>query len=349
MTHLLKAQHCFQCITGESKKSAEKMVDAVISEIGICFADTGQLSKAISLFEEEIKKAERLGDKRGVAVLKNNLANVYGEQGNYTKALDLLFEGKRIFEELSEPRDVAAAWHQIGLTYRRAGRFQQAERPYKEALAIEVREQDFRGEARTLDELGILYSQMERFEESVTFSKQAGSLRHKLGDLRAEGISRSNLAVTLIELRRYDDARQELQRAIECKLPYGHTAETWKTWHILYELDKAVGHLQSAAQARQRAIESFLAYRRDGGQSTTHGANLCAQIVQSIKQENTAELEQSLAQISEGNAPTSFKLLVSKLQAILRGDHHPAHADDPNLDFSDAVELRLLLEVIGVT
>ena len=38
------------------------------------------------------------------------------------------------------------------------------------------------------------------------------------------------------------------------------------------------------------------------------------------------------------------KLLISKLQAILRGERNPALADDPNLDYDDAVELQLLLE-----
>ncbi len=39
--------------------------------------------------------------------------------------------------------------------------------------------------------------------------------------------------------------------------------------------------------------------------------------------------------------------MVSKLQAILRGDRNPALADDPNLHYGDAVELQLLLEALG--
>ena len=43
----------------------------------------------------------------------------------------------------------------------------------------------------------------------------------------------------------------------------------------------------------------------------------------------------------------SFKLMISKLQAILQGDRDPALADDPNLEYDDAVELKLLLEALN--
>jgi hypothetical protein len=39
--------------------------------------------------------------------------------------------------------------------------------------------------------------------------------------------------------------------------------------------------------------------------------------------------------------------LIAKLQAILDGDRTPGLADDPALEYDDAVELRLLLEGIG--
>ena len=104
------------------------------------------------------------------------------------------------------------------------------------------------------------------------------------------------MADTLIKLQRYDEARRELLRAIECKKPYGHAAEPWKTWAILYNLEQATGNTQAAAQARQQAIESYLAYRRAGGQSMTPGAQFCAMAAQAIEQGETTELEQELAQ-----------------------------------------------------
>jgi tetratricopeptide (TPR) repeat protein len=62
---------------------------------------------------------------------------------------------------------------------------------------------------------------MGRLEEAVTFYRQAVDIYAKLQDLRHEGVTRGYLAGTLIKLQRFEEARPELQRAIEYKKPYG--------------------------------------------------------------------------------------------------------------------------------
>jgi hypothetical protein len=58
-------------------------------------------------------------------------------------------------------------------------------------------------------------------------------------------------------------------------------------------------------------------------------------------------MEQQLAQYSGADASSRVKILIPKLQAIIRGDRDSALATDPNLDYDDAVELQLLLEKLG--
>ena len=268
-------------------------------------------------------------------------------QGQYAEALEIFAEARDIFASMGEPSSVAVGWHQTGRVYREAGQFEHAERAYRQALAIEVQQKNLIDEASSLAELGNLYNDMGRLEESVKCLQQAADIAVKLQDQRKEGLRRSNLAITLIKLERYDEARPELYRAIECKKPYGHAAQPWKTWDILYNLEKATGDAAAAAQARQQAIESYLAYRRAGGQNMTGGGQLCDMTAQAIEQGETTAMEEILAQYTEADILPSAKVLISKLQSILRGERNPALADDPNLDYDDAVELQLLLEVLG--
>ena len=62
-------------------------------------------------------------------------------------------------------------------------------------------------------------------------------------------------------------------------------------------------------------------------------------------QAGLAAEETAFAQLA-GNpdVPEYVTVLIPKLQAILGGRRDPALADDPNLDYDDAVELELLLE-----
>jgi len=231
------------------------------------------------------------------------------------------------------------------MVHQKAGGLDKAEGAYRQSLAIKVQQGNRPGEASSLNQLGGLYDKMDRLEEAVTFLRQALDIDVELGDTAKEGLRRSNLALMLIKLERYDDARRELRRAIECGEPLGHAAEPWKTWHILHDLEIAVGNRDAAAAARQKAIETYLAYRKAGGESHEPAARLCAMVAQAIQQGNTAQVEQFLAQASESAETLSeFKVMIPKLQAILRGNQASALADAPELHYRVAVELRLLLE-----
>ena len=203
-------------------------------------------------------------------------------------------------------------------------------------------------EASTLGELGNLYGDTGRLEESVTFLRQAADMYVGLQDLSNEGRARYNLAVDLIKLGQYDEARRELERAIACKEPFGHAATPWTTWALLHNLEQAAGDPQAAAQARQQAVQTYLAYRRAGGRSLNTYAQLYGFVAQAIQRGNIAEAQQDLAQsLDAGEVPSRLQIVIPKLQAILDGVCDRAPAADPDLNWYDAAELQLLLEALG--
>lgn len=323
------------------------MAAVAITERGDCLQDLGRLDEAAAAYEDAIERAKSRDDKRSMAVNKGQLGSVRLQQQRYDEALAAYGEARDTFEALGEPGSVAVAWHQIGMVHRHAGQFELAERAYRQALAMRVRQQNRSGEASSLLELGNLYRSMGRLEEAVAFTRQAADIDVTLQDLMSEGIDRNNLADTLITLHRYDEARQELRRAIECRKPFGHAAELWKTWNILHNLEQATGNAPAAAAARQQAVQSYLAYRRDGGESQAPRARLCALIASAIQQGDTTEATQRLAQLAAAEMPPWLQAMLPRLRAILEGHRDPALASDPALDYDDAVELLLLLETLA--
>jgi tetratricopeptide (TPR) repeat protein len=347
LIQLAEAQRRFQTLADAGGTNAAQAASAAISESADCLRDLGRVDEAAEAYQEAIKRGEKLEDKRGVAVRKGNLGAVRMLQERYAEALEIYAEARAIFASLGEPISVAIIWHQIGVTQRKAGQYEQAERAYRQSLAIKVQHKNLLGEAISLVELGNLYDDMGRLEEAVKCCRQAADIYVKLQDQRYESTARNNLADTLIKLQRYAEARREILRAIECNKPYGHTAEPWKSWAILHELEKVREDVEAAAQARHQAIESYLSYRLAGGQSMTGSARLCDITVLAIEQGETTEMEQVLAKYMGTDIPPSARVLISKLQSVVHGDRNPALANDPNLDYQDAVELQLLLEGLG--
>ncbi len=165
---LAEAQRRFQRLADTGDANAARGTSVAITESADCLTDLGRLDEAATRYEEAIRRFEKLGDRRWVAVNKGQLGHVRLLQARYAEALAICAEARDIFEGLGEPRSVATAWHQMGIVHREAGQYDQAERAYRQSLAISVRLKDRAGECDTLTELGNLYVEMERLEEAVT-------------------------------------------------------------------------------------------------------------------------------------------------------------------------------------
>jgi tetratricopeptide (TPR) repeat protein len=341
-----EARRRFEALARDGDTDAAGMAAKVFTEIGDCLRSLGRLDEAAAAYVETVRRAEELGDQRGAAVGKGQLGTARLLQGRYAEALDAYEEARRTFESLGEPLSVATIWHQIGVVYREAGQHEQAERAYRQSLAIKVQQLNPAGEALTLIELGNLYNETGGPEEAVRCYRQAADIYVRLQNQSDEGMARSNLAISLLRLGRYGEARTELLRAIECREPYGPAAELWKTWDILHDLELATGDAGAAARARQRAVESYLAYRREGGYGRTPAARLCATAAVAVAAGDTSELEQYLSRPLDQDTPPWARAVFPKLLAVLRGERDPTLAADPGLDYYDAAELMLLLETL---
>ncbi|MGB8657684.1 MAG: tetratricopeptide repeat protein [Candidatus Zixiibacteriota bacterium] len=338
----------FQLLADQGNTSAAGMAAKSLTEKGDSLKALGRFDEAAVAYKTGIKISEDIGDSRGTAVKKGQLGTVRMYQRRYEEALKAYDDALKIFENLGEPASIAVIWHQIGMVHEEANQFEAAEHAYRQSLAIDVQQNNRAGEASSLDQLGILYHKLNRLEEAVAFHKKAADIRFTIKDQATEGRSRNNLSVILIKLKRYDEAREEILRAIECDKPYGHAAEPWKTWRILCYLEQAVGNQEAADRAREQAIQSYLAYRQDGGENYNPGGRLCAQFWQAIQENKTEEMAHLLSQLAtDPQIHPSSRALISKLQAILAGSRDPILADDPELRYTDVAEILFLLEKLG--
>jgi tetratricopeptide (TPR) repeat protein len=350
LSPLQKAQQSFQVLADNGNQEAAGMISVTLTEQGDCLKNIGRLNVAAELYQQAINLSEKQGDKRCVAVGKVQLATVRLYQKDYKIALSAFSEAKDLFGQLNELQTVATTWHQIGMVYKAMQVFEQAENAYRESLKINSELSDKAGIANGLNELGNIYNMCGKLEPSVVFYRQAADNYTQLGDKRGEGVVRSNIADSLIKLQRYDESRIECQRAIECKKALGYHALPWQTWMILHNLEQASDNPTAAHAAKQQAILSYLAYRRDGGENMDrpHLPQLCQAVLQAIRDNNSTAVLKDLRGLQDlAGLDDYLKPVIPKLIAILQGDRDPSIVDDPELDYNSAAELLLLLEQLG--
>ncbi|NJL28844.1 MAG: tetratricopeptide repeat protein [Thermoanaerobaculia bacterium] len=344
---LTEARNRFQKLAEAGDANAATMATASLTEIGDCLSALGQLAEAVHTYETAIELDKAQNNLRGVAIGKNQLGSARLLQGQPGGALAAYTEAREIFEKLEESGSVAAAWHQIGVVYQDAGQLEAAELAYQKSLKIEVQRGNRSGEADTLCQLGNLYDSMGRLEDAVGFSRHAAEIYSNLEDSAKEGVARGNIAIKLIKLRYYDDARQEILRAIECDEAHGLAGEPWKTFEVLRTLENALGNAAAATEARERALQLFLAYRRTGSENYTLGGQLATVLAEALNTGQTAEIAAQLAAFRERpDLPGYLKPMIPALQAILAGSRDPTLAADPTLNYDLAAEILLLLETL---
>jgi tetratricopeptide (TPR) repeat protein len=342
-----EAQQRFEAVERDTPgRGAAGMVSACVTARGDCLRAFGRLGEAAAAYEEGIRLDEQRGAERDVAVGNAQLGAVRMLQGRHEDALTAYEEARERFTRLNEPGSVAVSWHHTGMVYEAAGNPEAAEDAYGKSLTIKVRLNNVAGQAATLGQLGNLYGgHLNRPEEAVAFQRQAADKYVEIHDAAGEGRQRNNLAATLHKLGRLEEARQEVRRAIECKAQFGHAAEPWTAWHILAAIETDASSPGAAADARRKAIDAYLAYRRDGGENHYPDGRLCVVVTEALRTDGPGAAAALLQQVAaDANLPARLRPFVQTLQAAVAGSRDRSLADAPWLDHTEAAEILLLIE-----
>ena len=326
---------------------AEGMASLCFSEKGACFWRLGRFDEAVAAYEEGIRRDQKHGDQRGIAIGRLQIGSIRASQRRFSEALAAFAEARDRFTQLGEPGTVAVIWHQTGMVYQDHGKLDMAEEAYRKSLTIEVQMGNVRGQADTLSQLGTLYDELDRSEEAVTFYRQAADRYVELGDIAGEGVVRGNMANTLRRLHLLDEARHEVMRSIECKSQYGHTSHPWLTWSILSDIERDDGNPHAAEAANQKARTCYLAYRKDGGENHSAVGVISLDIIKSILEEGPAKAASLLAELrSDSDLPPQLNTFVNSIGAVVAGSRDRTLADASDLHYTMAAEVLFLIEAL---
>lgn len=149
---------------------ADVMVASCLSEEGSCLCEMERLEEAAAAVEEAVRRAERRGADRAVAVDNANLGTGRLLQERHPEAHSAYREVPERFTRRQESGSVATTWHQVGMVNQPAGDLHAAERAFNQALVIMVRLGLHHAQSRTLSQLGHLYTDdLQQLETAVAF------------------------------------------------------------------------------------------------------------------------------------------------------------------------------------
>lgn len=148
-------------------------VAAMQNNMGMSAGDLGEYAEAKRFFRDSISAYRELGDRYGVALALNNLAVVSRMQGEYQEAWDIFSESLTIRREVGDRFAIALVLANLGKTATYMGNYEQARHLLDESLAMHREVGDRIGIATTIAKRGVLAGQTGELQKAKKYLLEA--------------------------------------------------------------------------------------------------------------------------------------------------------------------------------
>ena len=167
----------------EQKTINLRYKEAIVLRLqGVVYHSKGDLDKAERLYKRSLDIWEKIGDKKELSTVMNNLGVLFKTKGELHKALDYYENSSKLCQEIGNKDDIATSLNNIGNVYRLQGELEKALKNYKQSLNYweEIGNNQFI--SVSLCNIGEIYQQKGDFDTSVYYFKKALNLREEVGN-----------------------------------------------------------------------------------------------------------------------------------------------------------------------
>ncbi|MGA2266231.1 MAG: tetratricopeptide repeat protein [Phycisphaerae bacterium] len=185
-----------------------------LGNLGIAYADLGEVRKAVEYYEPHLTIARQIGDRRGESADLGNLGNAYAKLGEVHKAIEYYKQALTIQCQIGDQRGEGTTLGNLGNAYATLGEVHKAIKYHKRALAIVCRIGDRHGESGVLGNLGTVYANLGERRKATKYYERALTIDREIGDRRGEGYDLYNRSLTWDELGDRERAIADAQEAL---------------------------------------------------------------------------------------------------------------------------------------
>jgi tetratricopeptide (TPR) repeat protein len=229
----------------------------VLQAIGIAYGGLNGQDEALRNYQESLAIKRRLGDKRGMAVSLNNIAQIQERLGNSESALKSYQEALQLRREIGDKKGVGDTLIDLGGFYQDRGEHDHALSLFKESLQIqrELGNESYQG--LCLNNIGSSYSFKGQYDDAATYFQQALQLREKSKFPNEIAETVHNLAESNANMGQYDQALAYYLRALELYRGTGDKRGAAIESASMGTLFAYQGRYGAAVNAKQEALNTF--------------------------------------------------------------------------------------------
>jgi len=267
-----------------------------LNQLSLFYMIRGEYEEAIGLAEEAIKYFEELGDDRGIADAKYNIAGTLYKTDSFNLGLVHLIDCQKIYRKYDDQHNLARVQKSIGTIYEYFGDQKSAIKSYEEAIDSGVKANNLNLQSNAFNPLSGIYLNQGKVEKAMTLIEQAIAMKSQTGDTRglafslygrgkvytqtgeykkAEddflesnriheemgeklglGMGYHKLGALFIESGEYEKAKDYLFKALDFSKSYKVAIIVFKAYYLLYTVFKKENNIEVALEYLEKFIDA---------------------------------------------------------------------------------------------
>ena len=171
-----------------------------LGSLGNVFNELSKPKKAIEYYEQALKIAKEVGDMYLEGRWLGNLGNAYNDLSGPRKAIDYHEKALKIANEIGHRYLEGRLFGNLGSAYIGMGELKKATEYYEQALRIAKEVGDRKSEGRMLGNMGLAYSDTGDSKKAIEYYEQALKIAKEIGHRYLEGRFLGNLGLAYSDL-----------------------------------------------------------------------------------------------------------------------------------------------------
>ena len=246
-----------------------------LNSLGTVYKDLGDNKKAIEYYQQSLKIARAIGDRKREGYAFNGLGLAYRRLGDYKQAIQYHQQHLKIARAIGNREGEANSLGNLGSAYGSLGDYKQAIQYHQQSLQIDRVIGDRQGEGNSLGNLGIAYQSLGDYKQAIQYYQQHLKIARTIGDRQGEGASLGNLGNAYYSLGDYKQAIQYHQQSLKIARAIGVPQMEGTFLVSLGAAYNSLGDYKQAIQYQQQGLEIARAIgdRQGEGHSLGHLGN----------------------------------------------------------------------------
>lgn len=213
----------------------------------------GDYDRALKIFEEEKKTAEKLDIESGQVY--HDLGTIYIRIGRLDEAVELLEKAIEIREKKGDLKNIHKSLNNLGIAYKDRGNREKCKECFEKTLRV-LEENNLVSEIpAALNNVGFINAIMGKLDKAIGFYKRSLDLSHKIGSKENQALSLGNLGDAYSKKGELEKARDNILKAIDLMEEMGYSYGLIVDLQYLGSLDIKEGKMEDAEEAFQKGLD----------------------------------------------------------------------------------------------